>query len=137
VKPIPFSKDLFTYPSEEIAALVPDALGFAASVSITRSTSRIINDEVAVFVGASYFRAVAQNMNYGLSARGLAIDTVLPSGEEFPDFRKFWIHEPQPDAKDISFYALLDGPSVAGAYHFVVHPGKETVIDVELTLFLP
>jgi glucans biosynthesis protein len=136
VKPIPFSKDLFTYPSEEIAALVPDALGFAGFRIHHPINKPDYHDEVAVFVGASYFRAVAQNMNYGLSARGLAIDTVLPSGEEFPDFRKFWIHEPQPDAKDISFYALLDGPSVAGAYHFVVHPGKETVIDVELTLFL-
>jgi len=75
-------------------------------------------------------------MNYGLSARGLAIDTVLPSGEEFPISEDSGIHEPQPDAKDITLYALLDSPSVAGAYHFVIRPGKETVIDVELTLFL-
>ena len=136
VKPIPFSKDLFTYPSKEVATLVPDNLGYAGFRIHYPINKPDYHDEVAVFVGASYFRAVGQNMNYGLSARGLAIDTVLPSGEEFPDFRKFWIREPQPNAKDLNVYALLDGPSVAGAYHFVIHPGKETVIDVELTLFL-
>jgi periplasmic glucans biosynthesis protein len=136
VRPIPFSKELFTYPSKGLEALVPENLGFAGFRIHYPINKPDYHDEVAVFVGASYFRAVAQNMNYGLSARGLAIDTVLPSGEEFPDFRKFWIHEPQPDAKTISFYALLDGPSVTGAYHFVVHPGKETVMDVKLTLFL-
>ena len=136
VKPIPFSKESFTYPSKELEALVPDHLGFAGFRIHYPINKPDYHDEVAVFVGASYFRAVAQNMNYGLSARGLAIDTVLPSGEEFPDFRKFWIQEPQPDAKDITFYALLDSPSVAGAYRFVIHPGKETVMDVELTLFL-
>jgi len=134
VKPISFSKDFFTYP-REIEALVPDSLGFAGFRIHYPINKADYHDEVAVFVGASYFRAVGQHMNYGLSARGLAIDTVLPSGEEFPDFRKFWIQEPQPDAKDLRFYALLDGPSGTGAYHFVVHPGKDTVIDVELTLF--
>jgi glucans biosynthesis protein len=135
VKSIYFSKELFTYP-KEIEALVPDNLGFAGFRIHHPINKPDYHDEVAVFVGASYFRAVGQHMNYGLSARGLAIDTVLPSGEEFPYFKKFWIHEPQPDARDISLYALLDSPSVAGAYHFVIRPGKETVIDVELTLFL-
>ncbi|MCU0595081.1 MAG: glucan biosynthesis protein [Desulfobacterota bacterium] len=135
VKPIPFSKDLFTYRRQEVEPLVPDNLGFAGFRIHHPINTPDYHDEVAVFVGASYFRAVGQRMNYGLSARGLAIDTVLPSGEEFPYFRKFWIHEPLPDAKDITLYALLDSPSVAGAYRFVIHPGKETVMDVELTLF--
>lgn len=135
VKSIAFSKELFTYP-KEIEALVPDNLGFAGFRIHHPINRPDYHDEVAVFVGASYFRAVGKNMNYGLSARGLAIDTALPSGEEFPDFTKYWIHEPQPDAKDIRFYALLDGPSVTGAYRFVLRPGKETVMDVELTLFL-
>jgi glucans biosynthesis protein len=135
VKPIAFSKDFFTYRREEVEPLVPDNLGFAGFRIHHPINKPDYHDEVAVFVGASYFRAVGQRMNYGLSARGLAIDTVLPSGEEFPYFRKFWIHEPQPDAKDITLYALLDSPSVAGAYRFVIHPGKETAMDVELTLF--
>ncbi len=136
VKPIPFSKDLFTYRREEVEPLVPDNLGFAGFRIHHPIHKPDYHDEVAVFVGASYFRAVGQHMNYGLSARGLAIDTVLPSGEEFPYFKKFWIEEPKPDAKDISLYALLDSPSVAGAYHFVIRPGKETVVDVEIALFL-
>lgn len=136
VRPIPFSKDLFTYRRDEVEPLVPDSLGFAGLRIHHPINKPDYHDEVAVFVGASYFRAIGQRMNYGLSARGLAIDTVLPSGEEFPYFRKFWIHEPQPDAKEISLYALLDSPSVAGAYHFVIRPGKETVMDVDLTLFL-
>jgi glucans biosynthesis protein len=136
VRPIPFSKDLFTYRRDEVEPLVPDNLGFAGFRIHHPINKPDYHDEVAVFVGASYFRVIGQRMNYGLSARGLAIDTVLPSGEEFPYFRKFWIHEPQPDAKEISLYALLDSPSVAGAYHFVMRPGKETVIDVDLTLFL-
>jgi glucans biosynthesis protein len=136
VNPVPFSKNLFTYPSKQLEALVPDNLGFAGFRIHYPINKPDYQDEVAVFVGASYFRAVGQNMNYGLSARGLAIDSVLPSGEEFPDFKKFWIHEPRPGEKEITLYALLDSPSVAGAYHFVIHPGKETVIDVNLTLFL-
>ncbi len=135
-KPIPFSKDLFTYRREEVEPLVPSNFGFAGFRIHHPINKPDYHDEVAVFVGASYFRAVGQHMNYCLSARGLAIDTVLPSGEEVPYFRRFWSHEPQPDAKDITLYALLDSPSVAGAYHFVIRPGKETVIDVELTLFL-
>jgi glucans biosynthesis protein len=136
VRPIPFSKDLFTYRREEVEPLVPDNLGFAGFRIHHPINKPDYYDEVAVFLGASYFRAIGRRMNYGLSARGLAVDTVLPSGEEFPYFRKFWIHEPQPDAEEISLYALLDSPSVAGAYHFVIRPGKETVVDVDLTLFL-
>ena len=51
-------------------------------------------DEVTVFLGASYFRAVGRGTKYGLSARGLALNTALPSGEEFPWFREFWVQKP-------------------------------------------
>ncbi len=136
VRPIAFSRDYFDYKSPAVRALVPDDLGFAGFRIHYPINTSDYHDEVAVFVGASYFRAVGKGMNYGLSARGLAIDTVLPSGEEFPFFRKFWIHQPSVDAKEISFYALLDSPSVAGAYHFIIRPGRETVIDVDMTLFL-
>src|SRR5690606_20142066 len=55
-------------------------------------------DELIVFLGASYFRAVSRGARYGLSARGLAIDTVGGSGEEFPQFVEFWFERPAPDA---------------------------------------
>jgi glucans biosynthesis protein len=92
-------------------------------------------DEFLVFQGASYFRAVAQHLLYGLSARGLAINTAEPSGEEFPVFTHFWVERPEPRAKSIVIYALLESESTTGAYRFTVQPGPETVMDVELTLF--
>ena len=49
-----------------------------------------------VFLGASYFRALGAGQHYGLSARGLAIDTVGGQGEEFPRFAEFWIVDLRP-----------------------------------------
>ncbi|MBG1231386.1 glucan biosynthesis protein G [Aestuariivirga litoralis] len=92
-------------------------------------------DEIAVFQGASYFRAVAKGLNYGLSARGLAIDTGQPSGEEFPFFKAFWIKRPEAGTGTIVVHALLDSPSVAGAYRFAIKPGEDTQMDVEVTLY--
>jgi periplasmic glucans biosynthesis protein len=136
VAPLSFSKEYFDYKSEEVKALVPDDLGFAGFRIHYPLNRPNYHDEIAVFLGASYFRAVGQKMNYGLSARGLAIDTALPSGEEFPIFKKFWIVRPATDAKDLTFYALLDSPSVTGAYRFIISPGKENIMQVRLTLFL-
>jgi periplasmic glucans biosynthesis protein len=97
--------------------------------------SKKVWDEFLVFQGASYFRAVAQHLIYGLSARGLAINTAEPSGEEFPAFTHFWIERPAPHASSIVIYALLESASTTGAYRFTVQPGVETVMDAELTLF--
>lgn len=92
-------------------------------------------DEFAVFQGASYFRATGRQQSYGLSARGLAINTARPGGEEFPYFRAFWIEKPDNGASGIVVHALLDSPSLAGAYLFMIQPGAETVMDVDLTLY--
>jgi periplasmic glucans biosynthesis protein len=101
----------------------------------TRINSNKIWDEFLVFQGASYYRAVAKNLLYGLSARGLAINTAEPSGEEFPVFTHFWIERPAPRATAIVIYALLESESVTGAYRFTVQPGVDTLTDVDLTLF--
>jgi periplasmic glucans biosynthesis protein len=92
-------------------------------------------DEVAVFLGASYFRAVAKGQGYGLSARGLAINTADPKGEEFPQFRSFWVERPRPNSNSIVVHALLDSPSAAGAYRFTIRPGEETIFDVEPAIY--
>lgn len=92
-------------------------------------------DEIIVFQGASYFRAVSQGQGYGLSARGLAIDTAEPKGEEFPFFRTFWIERPEPGATSVVIHALLDSPSVAGAYTFRVRGGAPTDVDVDAVLY--
>jgi hypothetical protein len=73
-------------------------------------------DEICAFLGASYFRAVARHQGYGLSARGLAIKTADPGGEEFPAFRAFWIERPLPRSRSIVVHALLDSPSAASSF---------------------
>ncbi|MGQ0456937.1 MAG: glucan biosynthesis protein [Hyphomicrobium sp.] len=92
-------------------------------------------DEYVVFQGASYLRAVGRGQSYGASARGLALNTARPGGEEFPMFRSFWIEKPKPGATEIVIHALLDSTSTTGAYRFVIQPGEATVMDVEATLF--
>lgn len=92
-------------------------------------------DEYIVFQGASYFRAVGRGQLYGMSARGLAINTARPGGEEFPIFRAFWIEKPAQGARSIVIHALLDSVSTTGAYRFVVEPGEATTVDVEATLY--
>jgi len=101
----------------------------------SRINSSKVWDEFLVFQGASYFRAVAKNLLYGLSARGLAINTAEPSGEEFPAFTHFWIEQPSVHAASIVIFALLESESTTGAYRFTVTPGTETLTDVDLTLF--
>jgi glucans biosynthesis protein len=93
-------------------------------------------DELIVFLGASYFRALAAGVRYGLSARGLAVDTVGGQGEEFPYFPEFWIVKPAPGARTLRMLALLDSPRVNGAYQFDVTPGDETVVEVRARLYL-
>jgi glucans biosynthesis protein len=92
-------------------------------------------DELCTFLGASYFRAVPRGLNYGLSARGLALGSGDAGAEEFPLFTRFWIEQPAAGADQIVVHALMDSPSVAGAFRFVIRPGAETVFDVQTRLF--
>jgi glucans biosynthesis protein len=92
-------------------------------------------EEFAVFQGASYFRAIGTGQNYGLSARGLAINTGGRGGEEFPDFTNFWIETPEPGQETVRIHALLNSPSVAGAYCFDITPGTPATMEVSATLF--
>jgi periplasmic glucans biosynthesis protein len=101
----------------------------------TRLNSRSVWDEFLVFQGASYFRAVGRGQLYGLSARGLALRTGEPEGEEFPAFTHFWIERPARYATAITVYALLESASLTGAYQFVTSAGRDTVMEVQCTLF--
>ena len=115
---------------------MPDALGFAGFRIHTPLNRPDYFDEVCVFLGASYFRAVAKGQEYGLSARGFADRTGDSTrGEEFALFRAFWLEKPPPNVASIVVHALLDGPSTTGAYRFTIRPGDETVFDVECTLY--
>ncbi len=112
---------------------LPGAAGWRLSYPLNRADRP---DELIVFLGASYFRAIGAGQVYGLSARGLAVDTAGGQGEEFPAFTRFWFEQPAPGAREMRFYALLDGPRVSGAYRFVVRPGTDTVLDVQARLYL-
>ncbi|MBY5929295.1 glucan biosynthesis protein D [Halomonas sp. DP8Y7-3] len=91
--------------------------------------------DIASFLGASYFRAVSQSMQYGLSARGLAIDTARDTPEEFPDFTRFWLEQPDGD-NSVIVYALLESESTTGAYRFDIRRNVEGVVmDVAATLY--
>lgn len=93
-------------------------------------------DELIVFLGASYFRALGRGQQYGLSARALAIDTVGGAPEEFPRFTRFWIERPAADAQALVILALLESPRATAAVRFVVTPGDTTVLDTRLRLYL-
>jgi glucans biosynthesis protein len=93
-------------------------------------------DELVVFLGASYFRSLGAGQQYGLSARGLAIDTAGGSGEEFPRFTEFWLERPAADARQVTLYALLESPRATGAYRFDIVPGAPTVTRVQARVFL-
>lgn len=135
VHPVPFSPGQFDYGHNDFASRVPQDLGYAGLRLHYPIKTPSYQDEVIVFLGATYFRAVGRDEGFGLSARGLAVDTALPSGEEFPFFREFWLVRPAPGAKQAVVYALLDSPSLTGAYRFTVTPGVQTRVDVVLRLF--
>ncbi|HEX3177641.1 MAG TPA: glucan biosynthesis protein [Methylomirabilota bacterium] len=135
VSPVPFSTSMFTYGRSGLQDKVPKDFGFAGfriTYPLYRSSEW---NHVLVFAGASYFRPVGKNQVFGLSGRGLAIDTGLPSGEEFPSFTEFWLERPPRDATSVTVLALLDSPRVTGAYQFVLRVTPKTVIDVKATLF--
>jgi glucans biosynthesis protein len=139
---IPFdpSREIFTY-GRVISPLVskegfPEKTGVAGFRFHAPILTKTYYDEFLVFLGASYLRAVAKGQHYGVSARGLAVDTATAQGEKFPRFREFWLVKPRPGDKSVTLYALLDSPGLTGAYRYTATPGKETVIDVRSVLFL-
>ncbi|MBZ6077418.1 glucan biosynthesis protein [Microvirga puerhi] len=133
--PVPYQKELFDYGHNKIDKPLPVNLGFAGFRLHYPLNSPKVFDEVIAFLGASYFRFLGADQKYGASARGLAINVEGGDAEEFPHFREFWIEMPKPDSDQATIYALLDSPSVAGAYRFVLYPSKETALDVTATLF--
>ena len=135
--PIPYSASLFDYGKNKFERPLPVNLGFAGfRVSYPLNDPRQ-QDELISFLGASYFRFLGRGQRYGLSARGLALGTAPNTAqpEEFPNFREFWIEQPSSGAERVVIHALLDSPSVTGAYQFIVYPAQETVMDVTVTLF--
>lgn len=128
-------QDSFDTPAPDIAELLQKGgtlAGYRLHFPINTPNYK---DEFVVFLGASYFRAISKGRQYGLSARGLAVDVAEPTGEEFPAFRKFWLERPGRRSNSIVVHALLDSPRVTGAYRFSIYPGSPTYIDVLATLY--
>ena len=135
IRPFPYSPSLFNFGAPLTVPPADSQSGFSGLRVYAPINRPDAKDPFLIFQGASYFRAIASGQAFGVSARGIGINTAQASGEEFPFFRGFWISKPGPGDRQLMIYALLDGPSLTGAYKFRVEPGRSTVMDVEFTLF--
>ncbi len=135
-RPIEFSPDYFNYNNTELREKSGRAgLDFAGFRLLYPLHGAERMDEVVSFLGATHFRGLARHSHYGLEARGLILNPASPGGEEFPYFRHFWIVRPRPGDSSITVCALLDSPSLTGAYRFIITPGPSTVMEVKSRLF--
>jgi periplasmic glucans biosynthesis protein len=135
VQKLKFRHEDFDYGANKLDPKDFEDMGYAGFRVHYPVNSPRYKDEIAVFLGASYFRALGKNQLYGLSARGLAVDTALMSGEEFPAFTEFWLVWPAEKSGELEIYALLESKRVTGAYRFVLRPGNETQMEVRKKLF--
>ncbi|HZD91984.1 MAG TPA: glucan biosynthesis protein [Pseudolabrys sp.] len=126
-----YSARYFDYGGTGVGQKLPPNLGFAG---FRVMDGRDAKTDWLAFQGASYFRSCGDENQYGASARGIAIDTATDKPEEFPRFTEFWLAEhAKPEA--ILIYALLDGPSIAGAYRIEASRSSGVVTDVHTDLF--
>jgi glucans biosynthesis protein len=141
-KPVPmdFKPADINYHEAEVEQKVaagpwPGVAGFRINSPINTPD---VFDEVVSYLGASYFRALGRGNLYGLSARGIVLNSWVEGPEEFPRFSEFYLERPQP-GQPMVFYAALEGPSVTGAYRFALTPAgpdmQETIIEVTARLF--
>src|SRR5262249_389249 len=111
---IVYRQSYFDMPAGHVAHSLPDGVGF--------SGFRVMPEDQTLdwlaFLGASYFRSPGAARQYGMSCRGLAIDTGMPTGEEFPRFSTFWLEAVPGSRERVIIHALLESPSVVGAYRF-------------------
>jgi len=134
--PIAFRREYFQYRGIEVGEL-PPTMGFAGfRLMFPFGGPGTDLGEAGAFVGASYFRFLCRGSAYGLSARGLALNTGEPTPEEFPRFTEYWFERPAADARSLALYALLESESVTGAYRFAVEPGETTVVRVKASVFV-
>lgn len=130
---IAYDPAMFNYGKSGLkGAKLPDDLGFAG---FRLNFHTDLQRDVSAFLGASYFRAVGAEMQYGLSARGLAVDCGMNRAEEFPRFTSFWLERPASDSSKVTVYALMDSPSVTGAYRFDIAPGGNLIMDIDAALY--
>jgi glucans biosynthesis protein len=132
---VPFAQSLFDYHDLKVPLLSHWNLNFAGFRVFHPLNGAGQWNEVIAFLSGTYYRALGRDQAYGASARGLALNAGGPAPEEFPVFREFWLGKPAAGEKTLTVHALLDGPSVTGAYTFVITPGPETIVETQATLF--
>ena len=135
LRTINYSPSQFEFGKGAAPRDLPADLGFAGLRVHYPLISPDYKDELIAFLGASYFRVLGRDQNYGASARGLAINVATTSGEEFPYFTDFWLVRPGPLQRTLTIYAVLDSPSVTGAYRFEITPDMTTEVQVTATLY--
>ena len=85
---IRFDPEFFDYGKNKVDPQGLRGLGFAGFRVHFPLNNPKYKDEVLVFQGASYFRALGKDQRYGLSARGLAVDTGARVGRGVPALRR-------------------------------------------------
>jgi glucans biosynthesis protein len=136
VKRVPYDPAKFNFGKNKLSPKNWGDLGYGGVRAFSNLNSPTYKDELVVFSGASYFRALGSGQLYGLSARGLAVDTAGPAKEEFPRFTDFWLEKPAREGDPLTIYALMDSARMTGAYRFEVKPGEQTVTDVQARIFM-
>lgn len=135
VQPIRFVQDFFDYGKLNLRKIPADT-GYAGFKLLYPLNASNHWDELASFLGASYFRCLGKDQRYGQSARGLALNCGEPDRpEEFPLFTTWWLGKPEKRADTLRLYALLESASCSGAYDFLLKPGDYTVVDIDAVLF--
>jgi glucans biosynthesis protein len=136
-----YSPTFFNFGNLTFNPPLSDALPYAGFYlrypvpTATESKPSVLNGFFSV-LGGNYFRVLAADQVYGLSARALAVNTGIEGKpEEFPEFTDWWLHEPAPNATELVLDAVLDSPSLAGAYEFTIRPGSVTSVDVHASLY--
>lgn len=134
--PIPYAGNLFDYGKLKIERPLPVGLGFAGFRLHAPLNDPRVHDELISFLGASYFRFLSRDQQYGLSARGLSVNVGAREGEEFPVFTQVWIEQPDADSDRATIYALMESESLTGAFQFLVFPGARTTVEVIANIFV-
>lgn len=134
VKVFPYDSDLFDFGANKLGWMDLRHLKYSGlRIHYPLNTPEYL-DELAVFLGSTYFRALPQRLLYGLSARAITINCGGAGPEEFPFFKDMWIFRPGIEGNQIQIIGLFDSPSLSGVASFVIKPGHETVMDTRVAV---
>ncbi len=139
---VSYDPSMFDMPDDSPARQLPADSGYAGfRLQEWKGADDWRSQDWVAFLGASYFRAIGADGQYGLSARGVVINAAVPDkAEEFPDFTEFYIAETTDPEQPVTICALLDGPSITGAYRFSIRRGTDRTkgvdMEIESSLFL-